>query len=238
MKRHSIILCVIFFLACFSASAAQELVRVKCNNITMNVPSANVRCFQIDGNIPLAAEPSQADLANAQIAGTYVYFSDYEKIKTEIEPQVNLYLIDDMTRTSFGFLDIAIKLQDDLTNLSAGYGNIADISKESSFMPVQAKERTFAAFPEILTFQEGSGLRTVVSFTDSILASGNESNLYYSFQGISKDGRYYISAVFPLMSLSLNNMNAADIDWSKIDGSDFQPSLAQLDYYIRSIVIE
>lgn len=238
MKRLPFYLLFVLILFSVIPAAAQENVRVKCNNFTMNVPSASTRCFQIDDNIPLAEDASPADFVNAQIASTSIFFTDYENISSGIEPQTTFYLIDDMTKTSFGLLDVALRLSDDTTNISSGAAKIEDLYRDSSFMPYQNKERVINILPEFLTFENGSGIRTVTGFDESIQASGNASNLYYSFQGISSDGRYYISAVFPLMSVSLNSQSASNADWSRVDGSDFQPSLKELDYYIRSIVIE
>ena len=238
MKRLPFYLLFVLILFSVIPSAAQENVRVKCNNFTMNVPSANTRCFQTDDNIPLAEDASPADFVNAQIASTSIYFADYENLSGGIEPQTTFYLIDDMTKTSFGLLDVALRLSDDTTNVSSGAAKIEDLYMDSSFMPYQNKERIINILPEFLTFENGSGIRTVTGFADPIQASGSASNLYYSFQGISSDGRYYISAVFPLMSVSLNGQSASNTDWTRVDGSDFQPSLKELDYYVRSIVIE
>ena len=238
MKRLPFYLLFVLILFSVLPSAAQENVRVKCNNFTMNVPSANTRCFQTDDNIPLAEDASPADFANAQIASTSIYFADYENLSGGIEPQTTFYLIDDMTKTSFGLLDVALRLSDDTTNVSSGAAKIEDLYMDSSFMPYQNKERIINILPEFLTFENGSGIRTVTGFDDPIQASGSASNLYYSFQGISSDGRYYISAVFPLMSVSLNGQSTSNTDWTRVDGSDFQPSLKELDYYVRSIVIE
>ena len=238
MKRLPFYLLFVLILFSVIPAAAQENVRVKCNNFTMNVPSANARCFQIDENIPLAEDASPSDFVNAQIASTSIFFADYENISSEIEPQATFYLVDDMTKTSFGLLDVALRLSDDTANISSDSAKIEDLYKNSSFMPYQNKERVINILPEFLTFENGSGIRTVAGFDDPIQASGSTSNLYYSFQGISADGRYYISAVFPLMSVSLNGQSASNTDWTRVDGSDLQPSLKELDYYIRSIVIE
>ena len=238
MKRLPIYLLFVLMLFSVIPAAAQENVRVKCNNFTMNVPSANARCYQIEENIPLAEDASPADFVNAQIASTSIFFTDYENISSEIEPQATFYLIDDMTKTSFGLLDVALRLSDDVTNISSESAKIEDLYRDTSFMPYQNKERVINVLPEFLSFENGSGIRTVTGFDDPIQASGSASNLYYSFQGISSDGRYYISAVFPLMSVSLNGQSASNADWTRVDGADFQPSLKELDYYIRSIVIE
>ena len=238
MKKTPFFACLLAFMIHFTLCSAQEQIRVKCSNITMTVPSSNVRCYHIDNNIPLADDAGAADLENAQIAGTSIVFSDYSSISTEIEPQATFYLVDDMTKTSFSFLDIAIRMQDDTVNIASGSADIENLYKDSSFMPYQTKERVINTLPTFLSFQNGSGIRSIVGFDEQILSSGNTSNLYYSFQGMSSDGQYYISLVLPLMSVSLNNNNATDVNWTEFDGKDFLPSLDQLDYFVRSIVIE
>ena len=52
------------------------------------------------------------------------------------------------------------------------------------------------------------------------------------------DGITYVSAVFPLECAALNGRTAADVDWNSVASSDFRPALDELDFYIRSIVIE
>ena len=135
MKKIVFFTFSLVFILHFSLCSAQEPVRVKCSNITMNVPSANVRCYHTDENIPLADGAQAAVMSSAQIANTSIVFSDYSNISTGIEPRAAFYLVDDMTKTSFGFLDIAIKLQDDVVNIASGSTDVGSLYRESSFMP-------------------------------------------------------------------------------------------------------
>ena len=105
-------------------------------------------------------------------------------------------------------------------------------------LPVQIKEQTAAVLPQLINFESGSGLRTVIAFTDPISSGMGSTELYYSWQGITSDNTYYISAIFPLVNTNLNGKPAAGADLLNANSSDFQPSLDQLDYFIRSIVIE
>ena len=143
-----------------------------------------------------------------------------------------------MGRASFSFLDIATQLTGEVNMISSGSADVVNVYTESPFMPYQSNESKFKAFPEFLSFDNGGGIRCVTSFQDTITSSGSSSNLSYSFQGITNDGRYYISAVFPLLSSTLNGQNVSNIDRDRIDTGNFQPSLDQLDYFIQSIIIE
>ena len=237
MKNFPIFFCLIFLFFSTLRTSAQN-VRVKCSNITMNAPSSNVKCYKTDDNIPIGEDASPDELSKAQIANISIFFSDFQYTRSEIDPQATFYLIEDMGRASFSFLDIATQLTGEVNMISSGSADVVNVYTESPFMPYQSNESKFKAFPEFLSFDNGGGIRCVTSFQDTITSSGSSSNLYYSFQGITNDGRYYISAVFPLLSSTLNGQNVSNIDRDRIDTGNFQPSLDQLDYFIQSIIIE
>ena len=238
MKKLLTIIVLILLTAAVSSASAQNDVRVKCGNFTMNVLSENTRCYQTKENNPLPENAEPQDLASAQTANTTIYLSDLESFGTGIEPQVTFYLLDDLMKTSFTLLNPVMNLRDLLENISEGYTTIDSITTPVPLLPMQVKEQTAAALPQIIDFESGSGLRTVVAYSDPISSGMGSTELYYSWQGVSADNNYYISAIFPLVNNNLNGKAVSAAEWQNIPASDFQPSLDQLDYFVRSIVIE
>ena len=204
----------------------------------MNVPSENAGCYQVKGNIPVSEEAAPEEIAQAQIANFAISFKEFGYPAAEIEPQVIFYSTDDFAKTSFELVDISMELSDMMSNLRSGYGQLEKVYSNVPFMPYRAEERQVTALPKVIDFENGSGIRTLTSFNSTISASASRSNLYYSYQGITNDGNYYISAVFPLRCLNLDNQTASGIDWNSASGADFYPSLEELDFYVSSIVIE
>ncbi|MBR6090020.1 MAG: hypothetical protein IKP86_08815 [Anaerolineaceae bacterium] len=236
MKKHLFwILCALVF---YTASAvnAQD-VRVKCGFAVMNVTSTNVRCLQIDENIVAADGASREEIAKTQIASTILRFEDLEYIPSAIRPQVIFYDVNDLGKVSLSLLDVSMNLSDMLDNIRSGYGSVEDVYTQTPFLPYQVYDPTASWQPALLDFNNGSGIRRIVVFGDTVFSSISECNLYYAYQGMTDDGLYYISAVFPLTSSSLNGKPAAEAGQSG-GSSDYQPSLDRLDYYIKSIVIE
>ena len=90
----------------------------------------------------------------------------------------------------------------------------------------------------MLLFTGGSGIRTIAVFGESIESTSSSANLYYSFQGVSSDGNLYISAVFPIRSSILNGQAAAGVSWDAETVNSFVPSIEELDFYVKSLVIE
>ncbi len=233
---YFIILLIIFFAAI--PVSAQGDIRVKCNNITMNVFSENTHCYQTKENNPVPADAQPEALASAQVANTTIYMSDLESFGNGIDPQVTFYLFDDLMKTSFSLLNPVMNLRDIIENLGSGDITLDSITMPVPLLPVQIKEQTAAVLPQLIDFESGSGLRTVIAFTDPISSGMGSTELYYSWQGVTSDNTYYISAIFPLVNTNLNGKPAAGADLLNANSSDFQPSLDQLDYFIRSIVIE
>ncbi len=237
-NKGLILLCLAVCLVTVSLACAEDPVRVKCDRFTMNVPSENVKCYQTDDNIVLEEGATPDEIAKAQVANTAIYFSNMDSLSSAIPPQVTFYQIDDLGKTSFELLDVSLSLQDMLDNISSGFMDPADTEDEVPFLPYQTEPRLVSALIKQLDFENGSGIRSIGVFTDTVNTSGGFSNLFYSFQGISSDGMYYISAVFPLRNNSLDQKETAAIDWKTISEDGFLPTLQQLDYYVSSIVIE
>ncbi len=238
MKKLLTIIVLILLTAAVSSASAQNDVRVKCGNFTMNVLSDNTRCYQTKENIPVPEDAEPQALASAQIANTTIFLSDLESFGSGIEPQVTFYLLDDLMKTSFTLLNPVMNLRDLLENIRGGYTTLDSVTTPVPLLPMQVKEQTAAALPQIIDFESGSGLRTVVAYSDPISSGIGSTELYYSWQGVSTDNNYYISAIFPLVNNNLNGKPVSAADWQNIPASDFQPSLDQLDYFVRSIVIE
>jgi hypothetical protein len=126
------------------------------------------------------------------------------------------------------------------------------------FLPWINMKQTFCAQPQIIEFQNGRGIRYI-----SYYAQGPnpvlEREVFYTFQGLTEDGKFYVSAffpvetgVFPVEPPACPQCGEPDYDpfaeWTAVLSEqltrlnaqasvDFAPSLAVLDSVIHSIQI-
>jgi hypothetical protein len=119
------------------------------------------------------------------------------------------------------------------------------------FLPLLNEAQVFCAQPEYVEFNGGKGIRYLTAFSQGILPLV-ESSVFYTFQGLSEDGEFYISATFPVLTgifpLEIHpgvegqqpeNMTPAQLDALNAQSGDlFQPSLVQLDAVVRSLKVE
>lgn len=118
--------------------------------------------------------------------------------------------------------------------------------------PINAAQ-LIAATPAYLEFDNGVGVRFVSTYSQGIEPITNP--LFYQFTGMSNDGRYVVSVLFPITASALPEVDYTTLDYdafaagyvqyveetlNTLDGLDagtYTPDLALLDDLIRSIRI-
>ena len=122
-------------------------------------------------------------------------------------------------------------------------------------LPIFNAAQVFYAQFDWLPFASGNGIRYVTMYAQDINPITNHS-IFYTYQGLTSDGEYVVSAIFPVRSDALPDDIPSDFDWnayadnyaenlaqevalieSLADG-DFTPDLAMLDAVMQSVTIE
>lgn len=124
-------------------------------------------------------------------------------------------------------------------------------------LPAMMAAQLIRARVEVIPFQNGSGLRYLTQLAQDSWPINNE-DLFYTFQGLTSDGRYYVSAIFPV---SHPDLPATGADYAMGDylqfsenfaeyagaitqnlnqasPSSFTPDLNRLDEVLRSLQVE
>jgi hypothetical protein len=116
------------------------------------------------------------------------------------------------------------------------------------FLPWLNSAQVFCAQPQYIEFNGGKGIRYLTAFSQGIEPLVDPS-IFYTFQGISEDGEFYFSAVFPVLPgifpLEIHpgvegqqpqNMTAEQLSALNAQPGDlFQPALGQLDALVSSL---
>jgi hypothetical protein len=123
------------------------------------------------------------------------------------------------------------------------------------FLPTWNAAQLFRIMPAFISFQNGQGIRFLAEY-GQYSAPVNNTDLFYTFQGITNDGNYYVSIILPVTHPSLPadyNVDAAlqqeliDNYQGYLDGiipalsaqplDSFSPNIALLDAMIQSMTI-
>jgi hypothetical protein len=78
------------------------------------------------------------------------------------------------------------------------YGPAAPIDTDQlPAVPFFNEAQLFASNVQVISFQNGQGIRFLTEYGQSA-SSANNYDLFYQFQGVTRDGAYYIVAIFPI----------------------------------------
>lgn len=72
-----------------------------------------------------------------------------------------------------------------------------DLNNPLPAIPFFNAAQVFASNIQVISFQNGQGVRFLTQYAQHA-ASANNHDLFYHFQGVSRDGSYYIVAILPI----------------------------------------
>ena len=123
------------------------------------------------------------------------------------------------------------------------------------YLPVLNAGQLITARIEYLDFQNGTGVRYLTQFGQDVFPINN-ADLIYTFQGLTGDGLYQISATFPIQSTDLPSTgNETPYDYWEFSSAfpdyaagisalleeessgSFSPTIDLLDAMLRSLLV-
>lgn len=173
------------------------------------------------------------------------------------EPMIFVYPVDEYIQMNQDVADVI----NDLKTIINSPGQ--PLPENMPFLPAFNAAQVFHSNEQPLKFQNGAGIRFLTQYAQAPYPVNN-NGLFYTFQGLTSDGRYYVSAILPINAafLSLDGnpdtplpADGVPFDWEnfenipqhfelvkqKLNATDpntFMPSLTGLDALIQSIVCE
>ncbi|HUF00393.1 MAG TPA: hypothetical protein VMN99_14140 [Anaerolineales bacterium] len=136
---------------------------------------------------------------------------------------------------------------------------LMDYESALPFLPWTNSKQAFCSQPKVIDFANGIGIRYLTYYAQDP-SPALESHIFYTFQGITNDGQFYVSAFFPVQTGIFPNEPPACpqcgepnydpfAEWTAVlteqldqlnaqPGDEFAPSLKLLDQLIESIHID
>lgn len=148
--------------------------------------------------------------------------------------------------------------------VAGGYATWTSSLDRKELIPFTGTLPVFASNIQVVTFQNGQGVRSLAEY-GQYPAPANNTDLFYHFQGLTSDGAYYIIAILPITAPGLAetsdaartisiggvaypDMGDANADWlgyyaaaanllNATAPEAFTPTLTQLDLLIQSMKV-
>ena len=192
----------------------------------------------------------------------------YPLQNTTYQPQILIYPADQYAQLGDQQRSIIERLQNILNTQNFSPQPIPDMfitnrpQEGLPFLPLQGAGQVFHAQEKFLSFQNGSGIRYVTQLGQAAFPLINNQDIFYTFQGLTSDGKYYVSIIMPinLPYLAANYGPDAYINPTDVQNADkypgyvsdtiarlnqpegegtnpYAPSLASLDTLIQSLLV-
>jgi hypothetical protein len=111
-----------------------------------------------------------------------------------MKPQIFIYPVDAMAAANPGAAQIVSSLE----TLVQSPQEVPNMP----FLPLLNEQQVMHANIQYLDFKNGKGLRYLTQFDQAPLPINN-NELFYTYQGLTSDGKYYVAAVLPVNHPSL-----------------------------------
>jgi hypothetical protein len=160
------------------------------DGITMTIPDCLVLSTSVTREAALLPEenPGPGDIWPAHRA---IRFSGYPLSGTFFEPLVRIFPLE-----SYPVVDTIPASQiSELNQLLIDQPFVVDHT--IPFLPIFHAGQAFRLKIDYLSFLNGQGVRFLTEYAQYMVPMNNH-DLFYTFQGMTADGRYWISAIFPI----------------------------------------
>lgn len=266
MKRAILVIALLLTVFVTQTYAQDGSHTITFDNIRLTYPEALASSVQIE---PIAAVPMNAEgmwifdlpahvrftllgyLKGPQVDQYYPLASQMFVLPTETfaEYEAGSYSLP----TQKEFLQALLSGQGDLTAYAGVSVDAPDVFLP--FVPATNARQVMRLHPQLVEFENGRGIRYLTYYSQG-LNPITDSEIFYTFQGLTDDGRYYLSAVLPVRSgLLPEAVDSSNIDWdafaaryrdylaetaqaiTDLPEDAFSPSLATLDALMQSFSI-
>lgn len=174
--------------AATQASTQISGISVSCENVSFVIPTGAAGGVNAE-SVPAVGEDSGAPwgVAPAHVKCTLTGYQLQGKFH---QPEIFIYPADEYAQVQSG----AAEQIDRVRKIVAGS---ALLQETLPVVPFFNAGPVFAANMKIVPFQNGSGVRALTQYAQ-YSAPVNNRELFYHFQGLTSDGRYYLIAILPI----------------------------------------
>jgi hypothetical protein len=147
------------------------------------------------------------------------------------KPKIYLYPAQEFAAANAGAAQNIIRLQTVLLNPAGPLSN-----DNLPNVPFFNAGQVFAAQTKVIKFQNGSGVRMLTEYAQ-YYATINNNDLFYHFQGLTSDGKFYIIAILPVTApiLAADDKPESPVPAGGIPFPGFDAPASDVDAYYNNI---
>jgi hypothetical protein len=174
------------------AAPTPTLANVTCNELSFYLDPALGSGYECETVLESSSSDVPMDIF-IYPAHTELTIQDYPLTQTQSPPMVYIYPVD---RFSELLPDVLPRRVSDLERLISG-GTLNN--RELPFLPPLPMLQTFFSHETVISFKGGQGVRFITDYNEISHPLSNRT-IFYTFQGLTDDGRYWVAVTLPISS--------------------------------------
>ncbi len=176
-------------------------------------------------------------------------FTGYSVTGANLTPRIAIYPVQEYVDLNPDVSDSVESLQQLLNDRQT-----TDLPDSLPFLPTWNAGQVMYAKAKFLDFKSGSGIRYVTQYAQGVVPVSSGA-IFYTFQGLSQDGNWWVSAVLPLSNPILPDPSTITLDQNFMSNfktyvadvkeqlnnqpdNSYQPDLALLDAIFESLELK
>jgi hypothetical protein len=219
-----------------------------CHELTLNLDPALATGY---GCQSVPAVSAGGPVSAISPAHTELTLTGYTFTDNQYTPTVYVYPLQDYTTL---LPDVVPPM---VSALQALIGGGSAPERGLPFLPAMSGIQAIVARYQVVSFSNGSGIRFITQSNSGIVPVNNQA-MFYTFQGLSSDGKYWVSAILPVSSplvmadgknppngMSMDQFTAGYSTYMSDllakfndNAAGFTPDLAVLDALVASIKVQ
>lgn len=195
------------------------------SGISFSLPTCLASAAAIS-TVPLVPEDPNGAPSQSSPEHRVIQFTGYPLVGKKFDALVAVYPVAE-------FIQLQSRLEAEVQELSTMMASHpAVLPPQLPFLPPQMAQQVFHARESFLDFQNGSGIAFLTEFSQ-YSAPANNYDLFYTYQALSADGMYWVSAILPVSANFLQETpDSADVPQNGIPVfTDTKNIKAVEDYY-------
>lgn len=216
-------------------------------NVSMSIP--NGFASGASGETIARAEGASVDPWSVAPEYTVLKLDGYVLGQRFHEPKIYVYPVDEFAAMNEGAATIIEQLRTLLNDNSPVFPD------KLPHLPIFNAEQVFYSQAKKMDFGSGEGVRYITMYSQAFMPVTN-NELFYTYQGLTRDGKYYVAVQLPIITPLLDTMTQPNFNDPSFNGDQytvyvdgvaktlnslapafFSPTLEVFDQFVTSIVI-
>lgn len=172
-----------------STAAAPDPNHVAYSNVSLNIPQG-LATNALTGTVPALTDEQMYGPWAIAPQHTKIVLDNYSGLTTFLDATIRVYPADE-------FSAVSDQVKENIRKLRGLIDKTLPLEKENiPSIPFFNAGKVIASQMQIISFKNGAGVRLITQYDNGIVAI-NKEELFYNFQGLTSDGKYYIIVILP-----------------------------------------